>query len=705
MSGTEEVDSEVMDVAVSVKKTKQLNMMGRRVAVLLDKGDWASVDELIEKFADVLSDFNDKSMKEETREAYEKELYEWTGKVSDLKMAAKANRERAPSQILATAPEPRVPKRAPLNHDGEVATFRAFWLRFEKQVAGLGENEKMEHLYASVAAKDVPRLEGKSFDKAELLLKESYQSMAAMLGLFTKKFGQLRMRSQVDVEQLQKLKEAMSEVLPIAEAGAQTDPLVLGSLFDAVYQRLPREVQFLAMHECGGKDAAKLGKFLDQLAKERLTHNLSSGEPYQPEGGKRDVKKDRNREDEDDKPKCFFCKEPGHMAKDCEKLKKTACDDCGVKGHTKKYCKAPNKKSDQYSSMSNACWRKRQEPEKKEVEVACAAAVASVDEESRPLCEIKIGEKVTQSLADTGSKRTVFSRKYVPTEAPWKSFGMADGKSLMWTQGPQEVEFEMDGIPCKHPVYVHDADFNILGVDLLKEYGAVISVGDRTVKFSKRPPKESSEGERPKQPEPRRKDESKEATEDKCQRMVREEFSDLMNGIGKTDLVEHRLDTGEHEPIAVPNRRMAVHLMGEMAAHLGSLLKEDVIEESDSEWSSPLVPVRKKDGDLRAAVDFRELNAICKKNAFPMPRIDEVLEALGAAKLFSRLDLRKGYYQIMLREEDRKKTAFAFKGKLYHFKRMPFGLTSAPQTFQRLMKKILGDLPFVVCYLDDVLIF
>ena len=90
MSGTEEVDSEVMDVAVSVKKTKQLNMMGRRVAVLLDKGDWASVDELIEKFADVLSDFNDKSMKEETREAYEKELYEWTGKVSDLKMAARS---------------------------------------------------------------------------------------------------------------------------------------------------------------------------------------------------------------------------------------------------------------------------------------------------------------------------------------------------------------------------------------------------------------------------------------------------------------------------------------------------------------------------------------------------------------------------------------------------------------------------------------
>src|SRR5699024_6790698 len=67
--------------------------------------------------------------------------------------------------------------------------------------------------------------------------------------------------------------------------------------------------------------------------------------------------------------------------------------------------------------------------------------------------------------------------------------------------------------------------------------------------------------------------------------------------------------------------------------------------------------------------------------------------------------LRKGYYQIMLRKEDREKTAFAFKGKLYHFKRMPFGSCNAPQTFQRLMKKVLGDLPFVVIYLDDVLIY
>src|SRR5699024_8582773 len=124
-----------------------------------------------------------------------------------------------------------------------------------------------------------------------------------------------------------------------------------------------------------------------------------------------------------------------------------------------------------------------------------------------------------------------------------------------------------------------------------------------------------------------------------------------------------------------------------------------------SDWLFPLVIIKKKNGEIRMANDLRKLNDITKKDSYPMPRIDEIFERLSQAKVYSRIDLRKGYYQIMLREEDREKTAFAFNGRLYHFKRMPFGACNAPQTFQRLMKRLLGDLSFVVIYLDDILIF
>jgi len=157
--------------------------------------------------------------------------------------------------------------------------------------------------------------------------------------------------------------------------------------------------------------------------------------------------------------------------------------------------------------------------------------------------------------------------------------------------------------------------------------------------------------------------------------------------------------------VAIRNRRIPVAYIDRLAEHIRELWKEDIIEESYSEFCSPLIPVKKKDGSIRMALDLRKLNEITVKDSFPMPRIDEILEKVAKARVFSRLDLTKGYYQICVARKDRKKTAFQFQGKLYQFKRMPFGLCNAPQTFQRLMRKILGDLAFVQCYLDDIIIF
>ena len=134
--------------------------------------------------------------------------------------------------------------------------------------------------------------------------------------------------------------------------------------------------------------------------------------------------------------------------------------------------------------------------------------------------------------------------------------------------------------------------------------------------------------------------------------------------------------------------------------------EKDVIEPSASPWASPIVLVRKKDGSTRFCVDYRKLNSVSRKDAYPLPRIDDTLDTLAGAQWFSTLDLISGYWQVEVDPRDRPKTAFCTTEGLFQFKVMPFGLCNAPATFQRLMDLVLAGLQWSHClvYLDDVIV-
>ena len=131
-----------------------------------------------------------------------------------------------------------------------------------------------------------------------------------------------------------------------------------------------------------------------------------------------------------------------------------------------------------------------------------------------------------------------------------------------------------------------------------------------------------------------------------------------------------------------------------------------IIEPSTSEWSSPIVLVKKKDGTMRMCIDYRRLNAVTQVEAYPMPRIDDIIDRLGKARYITTLDLTKGYWQMPVAVRDRPKTAFVTPRGLFQFRVMPFGLNGAPASFQRLTDSLVkGCEDFAAAYLDDLVIF
>ena len=187
-----------------------------------------------------------------------------------------------------------------------------------------------------------------------------------------------------------------------------------------------------------------------------------------------------------------------------------------------------------------------------------------------------------------------------------------------------------------------------------------------------------------------------------------EVFPDDVSGLPPVRQVEFRIDlVPGANPVARAPYRLAPSEMQELSSQLQELSDKGFIRPSSSPWGAPVLFVKKKDGTFRMCIDYRELNKLTIKNRYPLPRIDDLFDQLQGAACFSKIDLRSGYHQLRVHDDDIPKTAFRTRYGHYEFTVMPFGLTNAPAVFMDLMNRVCKPYldKFVIVFIDDILIY
>ena len=190
---------------------------------------------------------------------------------------------------------------------------------------------------------------------------------------------------------------------------------------------------------------------------------------------------------------------------------------------------------------------------------------------------------------------------------------------------------------------------------------------------------------------------------------VAKEFGDVFAerppGLPPDRGVGHTINLADSSPVSKPMYRLSPSEQQEVTCQVKDLLARGLIQPSHSAYSSPVIFVRKNTGELRMCVECRALDQKTVKDNYPLPHIEDLLDRLQGASVFSSLDLQSGYHQIRIASEDVINTAFCTPLGLFEFCVLPFGLTNAPAAFQREMNRVFKGLDFVLVYLDDILVF
>lgn len=184
-------------------------------------------------------------------------------------------------------------------------------------------------------------------------------------------------------------------------------------------------------------------------------------------------------------------------------------------------------------------------------------------------------------------------------------------------------------------------------------------------------------------------------------------FAFSLDELGCTDVTQMKIELNSDRPVVYRPYRLSHHEREKVRTMVDDMLEAGIIRESVSNYASPIILVRKKDGNLRMCIDYRMLNSVTVKERYPMPIIDDEVCRLAGQAWFITLDLMSGYYQVPIMEEHKHLTAFVTPDGQYEFNRMPFGLANAPAVFQRMMNHVLGPARFdkATVYIDDVLVY
>ncbi|GJX75856.1 putative reverse transcriptase domain-containing protein [Tanacetum coccineum] len=422
---------------------------------------------------------------------------------------------------------------------------------------------------------------------------------------------------------------------------------------------------------------------------------------------------------------CFNCQKPGHFIKDCWVPIRQAvpvnavrmnnnprvCYECGSPGHFRNNCPKMYQGSGQPSNQLALEGSRNNRSNGNQVRgTAFNVNVNAMEAVQDP-----------KVITGTFSRNDHFTTEFAPLlnvrpsiVNPGYVIEVADGKKVEVDRIIRDCKLELGGslfsinlIPLGH------GSFDVIvGMDWLSQHKAVIVCHEKVVEI----PVEDGRilrvhGERAvgitkalksaKEDEPRLSDIS-----------VVCEFEDVfpedLSGLPPQRQVEFRIDlVPGATPIAKSPYRLAPSEMQELSGQLQELQDKGFIRPSHSPWGAPVLFVKKKDGSLRMCIDYRELNKLTVKNRYPLPRIDDLFDQLQGSCYFSKIDLRSGYHQLRVHEDDIPKTAFRTRYGHFEFTVMPFGLTNAPAVFMDLMNRVCKPYldKFVIVFIDDILIY
>ncbi|KAD7477238.1 hypothetical protein E3N88_00374 [Mikania micrantha] len=429
-------------------------------------------------------------------------------------------------------------------------------------------------------------------------------------------------------------------------------------------------------------------------------------------------------------PKCLKCHKLGHLAENCRTKRIVKCYGCGEEGHIRPECpKIVGEKNKDNPSKSGAKAR------------AFVMDVGNARDEPEVMTGMFLLDNIyARVLFDTGATRSFVSiafrhkieRKtsYLPNAY---TVELANGEILRSGEIIRNCALELDDHKFTIdllPIELGSFDV-VVGMDWLTKNQAEIICAQKMVRI---PLQEGKilviHGEKPKTAL----DIISCLKANKCMRKgcqaflayvleaniekmiedipvvsrYQDVFPDELPGIPPPREVEFRIDLiPGAAPVAKSPYRLAPSEMQELMKQLQELLDKGFIRPSFSPWGAPVLFVKKKDGTLRMCIDYRDLNKVTIKNRYPLPRIDDLFDQLQGSSYFSKIDLRSGYHQLRIKEDDVPKTAFRTRYGHYEFLVMPFGLTNAPAIFMDLMNRVCKPYldKFVIVFIDDILIY